>query len=69
MNNNKCLFFDNWIDCNFLYFKDLFDKEGHFVSEQFVFAKLKRRHNWIAEYAIIKRLVLRLVKKQNFDTK
>ena len=68
MNNNKCLFFNNWIDCNFIYIKDLFDKEGHFVSEQFVFAKLKRRHNWIAEYAIIKRLVLRLVKKQNFDT-
>ena len=56
---NKCLLYSNWIKSGIIYVKDLFDKEGRFLSEDKIFNKLKVKRNWIAEYFTVKMLYIR----------
>ena len=54
MYRGQCLHFKIWIDCGFIYVKDLFESTGKCVSEKYVFECLKDKHNWLYEYVILK---------------
>ena len=56
----------NWAQSGYLYVKDLFDRNGGFVSEKDVTQKLKSSQNWMVEYLIIKKIILKV--SLHFDT-
>ncbi len=55
----KCLYLKSWLESGIKYVKDLYDKEGNFISEVFLLEKLENKTNWIVEYAIVKKAVKR----------
>ena len=56
MNNNKCVFFNNWIDCKFINTKNL------------LITNLKDAIIGLLNIESSKRIVLKLVNKHNFNT-
>ena len=61
------LCFKNWMDCGFILVKDLFDGDGKWVSENYVFNRLTRKQNWMSEYTILRKVISNIAK--NFDPK
>ena len=66
---NKHLYYKSWIECGITFVKDLFDQNGHFISEDYILNVLKNTKNWIVEYLTIKNIIYKMVKKNKFDTK
>ena len=64
---NRALNFKNWCDVGIIYICDLFDKDGNFKQCHDILAKLQSRSNWIAEYAIVKKSVCEICKRNNID--
>ena len=64
--NDQYLFYKNWLESGFIYVKDLFDKEGSWLTETAILCKLKNKTNWIAEWTLIKKVVSKQTKK--FDS-
>ncbi len=64
MNKNSPIFLSNWIRSGIKYIKDLFNKDGSFISENQLQLLLVNRQNWIAEYSMVKKVIL----KQTADT-
>ena len=60
-------FLKHWVKSGFMYVKDLFNDDGTFVNEQYVFQKLSCKTNWINEFVIVKKCICKLAKK--FDSK
>ena len=54
----RALLFRSWCKSGILWVKDLFQNNGNFLSEQELCNRLKNKANWIAEYSMIKRVVL-----------
>ena len=65
--NNNAFFWKHWVKSGFIYVKDLFNDDGTFVKEQYVFQKLSCKTNWISEFVIVKTCICKLAKK--FDSK
>ena len=61
------LCFKNWMDFGFILVKDLFDCDGKWVSENYVFNTLTRKQNWMSEYTILRKVISNIAKK--FDPK
>ncbi len=64
--NVKYLYIKSWVNCNILYFKDLFDESGVFLNENIIVQRLVRTYNWMIEYLIVKKCILPLC--HQFDT-
>ena len=64
---NKLLYFKNWIEGDINFVKDLFDKNGCFISEQYLCNKLKNKHNWMTEYLTLKKIMKNSL-RHTFDT-
>jgi hypothetical protein len=62
----KCLYVKSWLESDIKYIKDLYDKNGDFISEDMLLGKLKIKNNWIVEYATIKQAVKKY--SNMFDT-
>ncbi len=54
IHKKKPIFISNWAKSGIIYIKDLFDADGNFISENFVFNKLNDKRNWIAQYSLMK---------------
>ena len=65
---NEHLYYRNWIESNIIFIKDLFDKNGCFISEENVLIKLKNTQNWMTEYLTLKKIINKLA-KHKFNTK
>ena len=65
---NKHLYYRNWIESNIIFIKDLFDKNGFFISEENLLIKLKNKQNWMTEYLTLKKIINKLA-KHKFNTK
>ena len=65
--NSNTFFLKHWVKSGFMYVKDLFNDDGTFVNEQYVFQKLSCKTNWISEFVIVKKCICKLAKK--FDSK
>ena len=63
--NNKNLYYKNWIESGFIYVKDLFSKDGQFLNEVQILHKLNKKNNWIVEYATLKLVLHKQLKKFN----
>ena len=63
----RCLLYSHWLKSSLIYVKDLFDEKVEFISEQTLFEKLKCKSNWLIEMTIIKTILLKYVRKYNFD--
>ena len=59
---SNTLFLKHWIKSGFIYVKDLFNDDGTFVNEQYVFQKLSCRTNRISEFVIVKICICKLAK-------
>ena len=66
--NKKCIYYKTWLDSGFTHVKDLFDENGSFVSENYVLSKLTSKRNWMVEYLNLKKSILKIVTKYNFNT-
>ena len=55
-NNGRPIFLSNWMKSGIIYVKDLFDREGKFISANFIFGNLIDKRNWIAQYSMIKEI-------------
>ncbi len=64
--NNKPLLYQNWTKSNIFYVKDLFNRNGSFISETDIIEMLDNKSNWISEYVKIKTLFKR--HKDMFNT-
>ena len=53
---NQLLYLKNWVNSGILYVKDLFDKDGQFISERNILYTLQNTTNWISEYFILKNI-------------
>lgn len=65
MHKGKSLLYKNWSKGGIRYVKDLYNEEGHFVSESYIIAKLDVKTNWMVEYLTVKKSIDRL--SCNFD--
>ncbi len=54
--NDKPIFLSNWLKSGIIYVKDLFDINGIFISENYIYNNLIDKRNWIAQYSIVKDL-------------
>ena len=54
--NGKCLIFENWINSNILFIKDLLFNAG-LAKETHIISKLENKSYWIAELNIIKKII------------
>ncbi len=52
----KPIFISNWSKSGIKYIKDLFNDQGNFVSENYIFNKLIDTRNWIAQVSLIKNI-------------
>ncbi len=68
IDKGKVLFFKEWIFSKFIYIKDLFDKNGEFIDAVYVLDTLKDKRNWITQYSVIKKIVMKMVKTYKLDT-
>ena len=66
--HGKCLFIRNWIRSGFIFVKDLFDKNGNFLTEETICNRLETTRNWMAEYILVKRCILIQAKHYNCNS-
>ncbi len=57
-NKNSPIFIGNWIRSGIKFVKDLFNKDGTFITENQLQQILINRQNWIAEYSMVKKVIL-----------
>ncbi len=62
MNKNACLYCKNWIQSGFIYVKDVFDNNGNFICEKECLQRLKQTNNWISEYSLVKKILMKTAK-------
>ena len=63
--NNRNLYYKNWIVSGFIYVEDLFSDDGQFLNELQILHKLNKKNNWIVEYATLKLVLHKQLKKFN----
>ena len=59
------IFISNWAKSKINYIKDLFDAEGNFISENYMFNNLPDKRNWITQYSLMKDIIKILIDKYN----
>ena len=62
---SKCLYLKNWINSGFIFVKDLFDKDGNFLTGKTICERLHCTQNWMSEYLLVKTCIM--VRARNFD--
>ena len=55
LHKSEPLCFQNWMSCGILYAKDIFDENGRIYDITYFSNLIKKRHNILCEYLIIKR--------------
>jgi hypothetical protein len=64
---DKCILFESWINSGIMFVKDIFNDKGHLMSANEIYNKLRKKHNWIAEYRTIVKIMKVYITKYNFD--
>jgi len=64
-NKGTSMCYMNWVISGFVWIKDLYDKDGIFLSSDEFFKRVKNKSNWMSEYVTVKRAVEKIGCKFN----